>query len=204
MEFLSHLPSTSPSANPLRPTLFELIAQDQLRDLIQPALRYLISVGSLSPMSADFSFTLNATHGIFLNLWFGTMRYMQDLCSLWIDIFLSHMVVPIWEFDWFWGGSFTENFYGLKRERMVACPPLSWTATRVPDKVSQRTKLRTVDIYKSLFMLVVRPPWLVIETSGWSPVHEIQTWRSIWDSLWRDTILFNKYSSVPTSGYSNW
>jgi len=44
MEFLSHLPLTSPSANPLRPTLFELIAQDQLRDLIQPALRYVIAV----------------------------------------------------------------------------------------------------------------------------------------------------------------
>jgi hypothetical protein len=49
MEFLSHLPSTSPSANPLRPTLFELIAQDQLRDLIQPALRYIVAVRSLSP-----------------------------------------------------------------------------------------------------------------------------------------------------------
>jgi hypothetical protein len=47
MEFLSHLPSTSPTANPLRPTLFELIAQDQLRDLIQPALRYLVAVPSL-------------------------------------------------------------------------------------------------------------------------------------------------------------
>jgi hypothetical protein len=47
MEFLSHLPSTSPSANPLRPTLFELIAQDQLRDLIQPALRYIVAVPSL-------------------------------------------------------------------------------------------------------------------------------------------------------------
>jgi len=44
MEFLSHLSSTSPSANPLRPTLFELIAQDQLRDLIQPALRYIVAV----------------------------------------------------------------------------------------------------------------------------------------------------------------
>jgi hypothetical protein len=51
MEFLSHLPSTSPSANPLRPTLFELIAQDQLRDLIQPALRYIVAV--LAPLPVD-------------------------------------------------------------------------------------------------------------------------------------------------------
>lgn len=57
MEFLSHLPSTSPSANPLRPTLFELIAQDQLRDLIQPALRYIVAVTSHTRTSeADFKF----------------------------------------------------------------------------------------------------------------------------------------------------
>ena len=55
MEFLSHLPSTSPSANPLRPTLFELIAQDQLRDLIQPALRYIVTVPfpPIIPIVAD-------------------------------------------------------------------------------------------------------------------------------------------------------
>ena len=50
MEFLSHLSSTSPSANPLRPTLFELIAQDQLRDLIQPALRYIVAVPPSPPL----------------------------------------------------------------------------------------------------------------------------------------------------------
>jgi hypothetical protein len=51
MEFFSHLPSSSLSANPLRPTLFELIAQDQLRDLIQPALRYIIAVFSSGGMT---------------------------------------------------------------------------------------------------------------------------------------------------------
>lgn len=48
MEFLSHLPSTTPLANPLRPTLFELIAQDELRDLIRPTLRYIVAV--LNPL----------------------------------------------------------------------------------------------------------------------------------------------------------
>src|SRR5271167_432381 len=55
------------------------------------------------------------------------------------------------------GGSFTENFYGLKRERSISSPSLSRTTTRVPNQVSQRTKLRTIDIYKSLFMLVGVP-----------------------------------------------
>lgn len=30
--------------NPLKPSLFELIAQEQLRDLLQPALKYVLSV----------------------------------------------------------------------------------------------------------------------------------------------------------------
>jgi len=51
-------------------------------------------------------------------------------------------------------GSFTENFYGLKRERTLSSPPLSRATLRVPLQVSQRTKLRSTDIYKSLFMLV--------------------------------------------------
>lgn len=32
------------SADPYRPSFFELAAQDQLRDLLQPALRYVLSV----------------------------------------------------------------------------------------------------------------------------------------------------------------
>lgn len=30
--------------DPLNPTLFELVAQEQLRDLLQPALKYVLSV----------------------------------------------------------------------------------------------------------------------------------------------------------------
>jgi hypothetical protein len=30
--------------DPLKPSLFELIAQEQLRDLLQPALKYVLSV----------------------------------------------------------------------------------------------------------------------------------------------------------------
>jgi CDK inhibitor PHO81 len=38
--------------NPLKPSLFELVAQEQLRDLLQPALRYVLSVG-LTTVSVD-------------------------------------------------------------------------------------------------------------------------------------------------------
>jgi peroxin-12 len=155
MEFLSHLPSTSPSANPLHPTLFELIAQDQLRDLIQPTLRYLVVVGHFHDIS-DGSSMLNAIQDIFLDLRHGMMSYTQDLCFLLIDISSLHMVARLGMLL-ISGGSFTENFYGLKRERTISSPPLSRTVARAPNQVSQRTKLRNVDIYKSLFMLVTTP-----------------------------------------------
>lgn len=31
-------------ADPLKPSLFELVAQEQLRDLLQPALKYVLAV----------------------------------------------------------------------------------------------------------------------------------------------------------------
>ena len=42
MEFFSNVGG----ADPLRPSLFELIAQEQLRDLLQPALKYVLSVSA--------------------------------------------------------------------------------------------------------------------------------------------------------------
>ena len=42
MEFFSSIGG----ADPLRPSLFELIAQEQLRDLLQPALKYVLSVSA--------------------------------------------------------------------------------------------------------------------------------------------------------------
>lgn len=53
-----------------------------------------------------------------------------------------------------WGGSFTENFYGMKRERVLAVDDLSRTASNVPDLLRERTKLREFDVWKSLFVVV--------------------------------------------------
>jgi len=47
MEFFNDI-----GGDPLKPSLFELIAQEQLRDLLQPALKYALAVG----------FVLNSTH----------------------------------------------------------------------------------------------------------------------------------------------
>lgn len=41
MEFLSNI---GPSGDVYRPSVFELIAQDKMRDLLKPALRYVLTV----------------------------------------------------------------------------------------------------------------------------------------------------------------
>ena len=41
MEFFNDI-----GGDPLKPSLFELVAQEQLRDLLQPALKYVLAVSS--------------------------------------------------------------------------------------------------------------------------------------------------------------
>lgn len=47
--------------DPLKPSLFELVAQEQLRDLLQPALKYVLSV---SPSVTTLQFTDSTDKGI--------------------------------------------------------------------------------------------------------------------------------------------
>lgn len=46
MDFVTDIAggSNRTTADPFRPSLFELIAQEQLRDLLQPALKYVLTV----------------------------------------------------------------------------------------------------------------------------------------------------------------
>lgn len=57
MEFFSDVGS-----DPLKPSLFELVAQEQLRDLLQPALKYVLSVcpdmRSVSPCASELTWTM--------------------------------------------------------------------------------------------------------------------------------------------------
>jgi hypothetical protein len=47
--------------DPLKPSLFELVAQEQLRDLLQPALKYVLSV---SPSVTTSQYTDSTDTGI--------------------------------------------------------------------------------------------------------------------------------------------
>jgi hypothetical protein len=52
MEFFNDIGS-----DPLRPSLFELVAQEKLRDLLQPALKYVLAVKEFPVDTLDFDLT---------------------------------------------------------------------------------------------------------------------------------------------------
>lgn len=57
------------SVDHYKPSIFELIAQEQLRDLLQPALKYVLAVRPSIPTLVlhtylPHSFSLNETHNI--------------------------------------------------------------------------------------------------------------------------------------------
>lgn len=58
MEFFSDV-----GGDPLKPSLFELVAQEQLRDLLQPALKYVLSVCTTQLVQTRWRLT-NAHTGV--------------------------------------------------------------------------------------------------------------------------------------------
>ncbi|KAL7754090.1 ubiquitin-protein ligase peroxin 12 [Sorochytrium milnesiophthora] len=105
-----------------RPTLFELIAQDQLSSSLGPAVQYVIAT---------------LAH-----------RYPRRLLRVlaWHDeVFSAIMLIVDSHYLKTFGGSFTENFYGFKRIRVL--------------KVNRADKLTNGDINRSLVGLVA-VPWL--------------------------------------------
>jgi hypothetical protein len=54
MEFFNDV-----GADPLKPSLFELVAQEQLRDLLQPALKYVLAVSTFLSISRLLSLILD-------------------------------------------------------------------------------------------------------------------------------------------------
>lgn len=66
MEFMSNLGGGSQAD---RPSLFELIAQDKMREMLEPALRYVIAVRK--PLKACLQFNSEVS-------WLEMKNYMQD------------------------------------------------------------------------------------------------------------------------------
>lgn len=133
MEYLSALQSP---VDELKPSLFELLAEQQLSSLLPPTLRYLLAV---------------ATHRY--------PRYLLRVLNNYDEVYaLLGIIVEKYYLKTF-GGSFTENFYALKREKVLRVDggEIKRTQLAVPAEVRERLKLGSGDIWKNLLVMVGIP-----------------------------------------------
>ncbi|KAJ9602808.1 ubiquitin-protein ligase peroxin 12 [Cladophialophora chaetospira] len=133
MEYLNALQSP---VDDRKPSLFELLSEQQLAGLLPPTLRYLLAV---------------ATHRY--------PRYLLRILNNYDEVYgLLSLVVEKYYLQNF-GGSFTENFYALKREKVlnVRGGEVKRTQLAVPAEVRERLKLKGTDIWKNLAVLVGIP-----------------------------------------------
>ncbi|KND03227.1 ubiquitin-protein ligase peroxin 12 [Spizellomyces punctatus DAOM BR117] len=89
MEYLSNIGA---AADVYRPSVFELIAQDKMRDLLKPALRYVLAVYAQR-----------------------YPRHLLRLVNRHDEVFAILMLLIEQHYLREWNASFAEHFYGLKR-----------------------------------------------------------------------------------------
>ncbi|KAF9224312.1 hypothetical protein BS17DRAFT_779627 [Gyrodon lividus] len=118
--------------DPLKPSLFELVAQEQLRDLLQPALKYVLAVFAQR-----------------------YPRYLIRIVNRHEDFYAMIMFFVERHYLHKHNASFAENFYGLKRRRHARIP--TERATAAVGGVPAGEKLRSREIWRSLFFLVAIP-----------------------------------------------
>ncbi|RCK66616.1 Peroxisome assembly protein 12 [Candida viswanathii] len=130
MEFYSSLDASQLDAE--TPTLFELISAHQLESLLSPSLRYiLVHYASKYP------------------------RYLLKINNRFDELNLLLRSFIEWYFLTYWQGSFTENFYGMKRVSQTPLSQGNFNSSKltqlVPSLVEERRKLSTLQKLVSLF-----------------------------------------------------
>ncbi|EEH44751.2 ubiquitin-protein ligase peroxin 12 [Paracoccidioides brasiliensis Pb18] len=133
MEYMSSLQN---EFDDFKPSLFEILSEQQLSALLPPSLRYILAV---------------ATHR--------HPRYLLRALNSFDELYtLLSLLVERYYLLTF-GGSFTENFYSLKRERVLATKsgeiPRAQLGAAAP--VRETLKLRSSDIWKNLAVMVGIP-----------------------------------------------
>jgi peroxin-12 len=131
MEFLPTLQSTF---DPQKPSLFELFSETQLSSLLPPSLRYLLTV---------------ATHR--------HPRYLLRILNSFDEIYALLMLLVERHYLITHGGGFTENFYGLKREKALSVGEIPRAQLGAPAHVRNSLKLGRGDIWKNLAIMVGLP-----------------------------------------------
>jgi peroxin-12 len=130
MEFVTALRGTFDDQ---KPSLFEILSEQQLNSLLPPTLRYLLTV---------------LTHRY--------PRYLLRALNSFDELYALLMLVVERHYLRTRGGSFTEHFYGLKREKaLVAEIPRASTAAA--GLVRETLRLDTADVWRNLAVAVGVP-----------------------------------------------
>jgi peroxin-12 len=119
-----------------KPSLFEILSEHELSSLIPPSLRYILAV---------------ATHR--------NPRYLLRILNNFDEIYAVLSLAVERYYLKIYGGGFTENFYGLKRERVLRIRGGETTRARLgaSKEVRETLKLRTSDVWKNLVVMVGIP-----------------------------------------------
>ncbi|KAF1950777.1 peroxisome assembly protein 12 [Byssothecium circinans] len=135
---MEYLPSLQHGIDDLKPSLFELLSEQQLASLLPPSLRYLLAI---------------STHRY--------PRYLLPVLNSFDEAYALLMLLVERHFLKTYGGSFTENFYGLKRARVlrVRGGEVPRAQLGASESVRQAVKLGEGDIWRNLAVLVGLP-WL--------------------------------------------
>ncbi|KAI0693585.1 Pex12 amino terminal region-domain-containing protein [Cytidiella melzeri] len=127
MEFFSDV-----GGDLLKPSLFELVAQEQLGGLLQPALKYVLSVFAQR-----------------------YPRYLLRVVNRHEEFYAALMFFVERHYLRTHGASFSENFYGLKRRRRPAFE--TERARAAVGGVPAEEKLRRQEIWRSMIFLIGLP-----------------------------------------------
>jgi peroxin-12 len=131
MEFLTALQGTFDGQ---KPSLFEVLSEQQLSSLLPPSLRYLLAV---------------ATHR--------NPRYLLRVLNSFDELYALLMLIVERHYLLTHGGGFTENFYGLKREKALSVGEIPRANISTPALVREKLKLTTADVWKNLAVMVGIP-----------------------------------------------
>jgi peroxin-12 len=130
MEFVTALRGTFDDQ---KPSLFEVLAEQQLSSLLPPTLRYLLTVATQR-----------------------YPRYLLRILNSFDELYALAMLIVERHYLRTRGGSFTEHFYGLKREKGLRAE-IPRAGLAAPHAVRDALRLSTADIWKNLAVLVVVP-----------------------------------------------
>ena len=130
MEFVSALRGTFDDQ---KPSLFEILSEQQLNGLLPPTLRYLLTVAT-------------QRHP----------RYLLRILNSFDELYALAMLLVERHYLRTRGGSFTEHFYGLKRDKALHAD-IPRAAASAPHVARDTLRLSSPDIWRNLAVLVGVP-----------------------------------------------